>query len=137
MSSEVLYHIVADVILFIHVLFVVFVIFSLVFIIIGKFLSWAWVRNPWFRLAHFLAISVVVLQSWLGMACPLTDWEKAFRIKAGDSVYSGSFISHWLDTLLFYQAPEWVFTACYTAFGLLVAFSWFWVRPRSFARTQP
>ena len=132
MTSEVLYLAVADAILFIHVLFVVFVIFSLLLIFMGHFLSWAWVRNPWFRLTHLLGIAVVVLQSWLGVICPLTDWEMALRAKAGDSVYAVSFISFWLEKLLYYQAPAWVFVVCYSAFGVLVVVSWYWVRPRPF-----
>ena len=130
MNSTVFYLIAADTILFTHVLFVAFVIFGLILIFAGKLLSWSWVRNPWFRLAHLIGIVVVVLQAWLGVICPLTTWEMALRSKAGDAVYSGSFIAHWLETLLYYQAPAWVFVVCYSAFGSLVVLSWFWVRPR-------
>ncbi|MBQ0721797.1 MAG: DUF2784 family protein, partial [Gammaproteobacteria bacterium] len=61
-------------------------------------------------------------------------WEMELRSKAGDVVYAGSFISHWLEKLLYFQAPDWVFIVCYTTFGLLVLLSWFWVRPFPFAR---
>ena len=132
LESTTLYLLGADLLLFTHVLFVVFVIISLLLIIAGKFLSWPWVQNPWFRLTHLVAIVVVVLQSWLGAICPLTTWEMALRTKAGGTIYPGSFISHWLSTLLFYEAPDWVFVVSYTAFGLLVLVSWFWVRPRPF-----
>jgi hypothetical protein len=54
----------------------------------------------------------------------------AFRERAGDAAYTGSFISHWLETLLYYNAPPWVFVVCYTAFGALVVVSWIWVPPR-------
>jgi hypothetical protein len=54
----------------------------------------------------------------------------AFRSGAGETVYFGSFISHWLGIFLYYQAPEWVFVVCYSAFGALVAASWFWA-PRA------
>ena len=64
--------------------------------------------------------------------CPLTTWEMALRAKAGNTTYSGSFIAHWLQTLLYYDAPAWVFVVCYTRFGLLVVGSWFWVRARRF-----
>ena len=124
----------ADLILFIHVLFVAFVVFGLLFIFAGKLLSWPSVRNPWFRLAHLIAIGVVVLQSWLGVNCPLTLWEMALRERADDTVYPGTFISHWLETILYYRAPEWVFMVCYTVFGVLVLASWFWVRPRPFTK---
>lgn len=122
----------ADAILITHALFVVFVVAGLILIFTGKLLSWSWVRNPWFRLVHLISIGIVVLQSWLDIVCPLTTWEMALRSKAGDTVYAGSFVAHWVGTLLYYLAPEWVFIVCYTVFGILVLASWFWVRPRPF-----
>jgi len=122
----------ADAILYTHVLFAMFIVGGLLLVFTGKLLSWSWVRNPWFRLLHLISISIIVLQSWLGILCPLTSWEMALRSKAGDTVYAGSFVSHWLGVLLYYQAPEWVFIVCYTVFGILVLASWFWVRPRRF-----
>ncbi len=109
-----------------------FVLFGLVLVIIGGLRSWAWVRNPWFRWAHLAAIGVVVLQAWLGVICPLTTWEMALRERAGDATYSGAFVAHWVESLLYYQAPAWVFGLAYTVFGVLVALAWFRVRPRSF-----
>ena len=134
MSSETHYLLAADALLFLHVLFVVFVVVGLVLILAGGVAGWRWVRNPWFRLAHLVAIGVVVLQSWAGVICPLTTWEMELRARAGDAVYSGSFIAHWLQRLLYYQAPGWVFTACYSVFGLLVILSWIRVRPMPFSR---
>ena len=132
MESQTLYSLVADAILVTHVLFVAFVVLGLILIFVGKFLSWTWVRNPWFRVTHLLAIGVVVLQAWLGVICPLTIWEMELRSKAGKTIYEGSFIAHWLNELLYYQAPWWVFVVCYTAFGGVVLASWFLVRPRAF-----
>ena len=96
----------ADAILLLHVLFVAFVLVGLTLIFVGNALAWSWVRNPWFRIAHLAAIGVVVIQSWFGVICPLTTWEMALRSRAGDAMYSGSFISHWLETLLYYQATR-------------------------------
>jgi polyferredoxin len=129
-SAELLYLIAADAILLTHVLFVIFVVLGLLLIFAGKFLAWRWVHNFSFRLSHLVAIGVVVLQAWLGSVCPLTVWEMNLREKAGDSVYEGSFITHWLQTLLYYRAAEWVFVLLYTLFGVLVIASWCWVRPR-------
>lgn len=133
MDSNVIYLVAADALLFAHLAFVLFVVIGLLLIFAGKRLAWSWVRNPWFRWAHLFAIGVVVLQSWLGMICPLTRWEMAFRAKAGDAVYAGTFVSHWLETVLYYQAPAWAFIVAYTAFGLLVASAWFLVPPRPFS----
>lgn len=135
MQTPTFYLLAADALLLLHVLFVAFVVFGLVFIVVGKLRHWSWVRNAWFRLAHLVAIAVVVAQSWFGMICPLTTWEMALRREAGDAVYSGTFVSHWLESILYYQAPAWVFAVCYTVFGSLVVFTWFWVRPSSFHKS--
>jgi hypothetical protein len=128
-ESKIIFLLAADALLFVHVLFVAFVVFGLLLILAGGLFSWHWVRNRRFRIVHLVAIGVVVLQSWLGMICPLTTWELALREKAGAAVYSGTFVAHWLESILYYSAPAWVFVVGYTFFGLLVLASWFWVRP--------
>ena len=130
MDDRIIYLFAADTILVTHALFVAFVVLGQVAIFVGNWLGWQWIRHYWFRLAHLLAIAVVVLQSWLGVICPLTIWEKNLRANAGDVVYAGSFVSHWLDRFLYYRAPEWVFISLYTLFGALVIASWFWIRPK-------
>ncbi len=134
MELHALYSLAADAMLVAHTLFVIFVVVGLILIFMGRFLCWYWVRNPWFRIAHLLGIGVVVLQSWLGVICPLTTWEMDLRSKAGESVYEVGFIAHWLHELLYYNAPPWVFVVGYTVFGGLVLVSWYWVRPRSLHR---
>lgn len=121
---------VADTLLIFHVLFVAFVVLGLFAVYVGYFLNWQWVRNRVFRIVHLCAIGYVVVQAWLGVVCPLTIWEMALRAKAGTATYSGSFIQHWLQSLLYYSAPEWVFIVVYTLFGSLVLASWFVVKPR-------
>ncbi len=124
----------ANALLAIHMLFVIFMVGGQILIYLGHFMQWLWVRNPWFRVFHLIGIGVVVLQSWVGVLCPLTIWEMALRERAGTETYSGSFIQHWLQSLLYYSAPEWVFIMCYTLFGSLVLASWFIVRPNSFSK---
>lgn len=128
-DSSWLYALAADAVLSLHVLFVLFVVAGLLVIFVGKWLGWSWVRNRAFRIAHLIAIGIVVLQSWIGMICPLTTVEMWLRERAGDATYTGAFIAHWLESMLYFQAPPWVFAICYTAFGVLVIGSWFWVRP--------
>lgn len=120
----------ADLVLICHVGFVVFVVAGLLLIVFGGCRGWRWVRNLWFRGAHLAAIGVVVVQAWLGIVCPLTTLEMALRDSAGDVTYEGTFIAHWLRSLLFYEAPVWVFVVCYTAFALLVAGTWWKFPPR-------
>ena len=134
MIGSVYYRIAADVILAVHTSFVFFVILGLVLTLMGGTRGWPWVKNPWFRLGHLLAIGVVVAQAWLGTICPLTMLEMALRSRAGDAVYSGSFIAHWMEALLYYEAPLWIFAVCYSTFGMLVVAVWIIVPPRPLAR---
>lgn len=132
MDSPLFYRLAADAILVLHFSIVLFIVVGLFLILLGKLKEWTWVKNPWFRLLHLIAIGFVVLQAWAGEICPLTTWEMMLRVQAGDVTYSGSFIAHWLEVLLYYRAPPWVFSLIYTLFGGLVVFSWFWVKPRKF-----
>jgi polyferredoxin len=90
-------------------------------IVAGNRLDWRWVNRRWFRAAHLAAIAVVVAQAWLGITCPLTTLESWLRALAGSAPYNAGFIEHWVQRILFYEAPAWVFVTAYTLFGLLVA----------------
>lgn len=129
MTLELGYRLLADLVLFIHAALVLFVVAGLVLVFTGGLRDWAWVRNPWFRLVHLAVVAVVVVQAWLGALCPLTYLEIALRERAGDAVYQGSFIAYWVERLLYYQAPQWVFVLLYSLFGLAVVASWLLVRP--------
>jgi len=124
------YGVLADAVLLVHALFVAFVVIGQLLVLAGLAWGWRWVRNRRFRLWHLLAIGVVVLQAWAGVLCPLTILENRLRLQAGEAGYSGSFITHWLHRLIFFDAAPWVFTAAYSAFGALVVATWFWGRPR-------
>jgi hypothetical protein len=123
---------VADAILVLHVAFAGFVVFGLLFIVLGGFVKWKWIRNPWFRLSHLCAVAVVVVQSWCGAICPLTTWEMQLRDRAGQPTYDGSFVAYWLQRLLYYEAPPWAFVIAYSVVGALLVLTWFTVRPSSF-----
>jgi hypothetical protein len=124
------YALLADAVLVLHAGIVLFVVGGLVLVLLGNWRGWPWVNRRWFRLAHLAAIVVVVAESWLGLTCPLTTLEWWLRARAGEAPYEASFIAHWLQTLLFYEAPWWVFALAYTVFGALVVAAW-WRFPPS------
>ena len=127
------YHLMANAVLVIHASIVVFVIGGLLAILIGGAVHWSWTRNLWFRAAHLGAIAFVVLESWVGIVCPLTTLEQWLRVRAGQVAYEGDFIAYWLTKFMFFTAPAWVFIAAYSVFGLLVIGSWIWLPPRRHA----
>ncbi|MBP8296161.1 MAG: DUF2784 domain-containing protein [Burkholderiales bacterium] len=121
----------ADAVLVLHVAIVVFVVGGLVVIVAGNLAGWRWINALWFRVAHLAAIAIVAAEAWFGAVCPLTTLEMWLRARARATTYSGSFIEHWLQRLLYYDAPPWVFTLAYSLFALAVAAAWWWFPPRS------
>lgn len=123
------YRALADVVVVLHASYVGFVVLGQVAILMGWLRRWRWVHHLAFRVAHLTAILVVVLESWCGITCPLTTWENSLREKAGQAAYEGDFIAEWTHQILFYSAPPWVFTVCYSVFGALVLLTLFLVPP--------
>jgi hypothetical protein len=116
---------IADVILVVHFALVLFIVGALVAVWIGAALGWRWIRNPWFRYAHLGAIAFVAAEAILGIACPLTVWEDLAR----GGVRAESFIGRWVRRVMFYEAPEWVFTTAYVAWTLATLATLRLVRP--------
>ena len=136
LHDTVTYQLLADAVLTLHVLTVGFVVGGLVLILVGNLRGWTWVNAMWFRLAHLAAIAFVVAEAWFGVVCPLTSLEMWLRERAHASTYAGSFIEHWLQRILYYQAPGWVFTVTYSLFGLAVVAAWWYFPPRSNRRVD-
>ncbi len=124
MNTERIYQLLADLVLSLHALLVAFVVGGLALVVVGNLRRWRWVNSLVFRCAHLGAIAIVIAESWLGIQCPLTGLEMWLRRQAHAATYSKSFIEHWLQQILYYQAPAWVFVVGYTVFGVLVVASW-------------
>jgi len=118
----------ADIVAAAHAFYVAFVIFGLAAILIGYSKNWRWVRNSYFRIAHVAAILLVCAEAIVGIDCPLTTLENGLRLGAGQSGYAGDFFGYWIDRLIFYDFPPWVFTTLYLSFGAIVAAT-FWLVP--------
>ena len=85
------YRILADVVVLVHLLFVVFV-------VLGGFLVWRWRPLAW---AHVPAAVWGAAIEYFGWICPLTPLENAFRTRAGLAGYRGGFVEHYLIPLLY------------------------------------
>jgi polyferredoxin len=116
----------ADALLVLHFAIAAFIAGGLILVWVGASLGWRWVRNPWFRYLHLAAILFVAGEALVGMACPLTVWEDAMR----GGAQPDSFVGRWVRRLLFYQAPEWVFTAAYAAWAIASVLTLVLVPPR-------
>ena len=86
------YRLLADLVLALHFAF-------LVFVVGGGLLArrWRWLVAP-----HLLAVAWgVYIEAMPGLLCPLTTWENAFAVRAGDAGYEGSFIEHYLVPVIY------------------------------------
>ncbi len=91
MKPETVYLLLADLVVVLHVLFVLFVIG-------GGLLVLKWRRLAWLHLPAVLWGFYIELS---GTLCPLTPLEIRFRQLAGADTWSGGFISHYLVPLIY------------------------------------
>lgn len=57
-------------------------------------------------------------------------WLRKLFLCSAAHVYSGGFIEYWLQQLLYYELPSWVFGLSYSLFGALVGALWFYFPPK-------
>ena len=112
-------------ILAVHLLVIAFNVAGLVAIPGGAALGWAWVRVRWWRALHILSWAVVAAQAALGRACFLTDWQDALT---GSGAHD-PMIMRWVNSLIYWPLPIWVFGAIYLALFAAVIALWVLVKP--------
>lgn len=110
----------ADAIAVVHFAYFGFVVLGQALILLGMVRRWQWIRNLWFRAAHLLAIGLVALEAVVGMSCPLTDWERDLRAKAGETTSDASFMARLANEVMFHDFPDWVFRVVHISFAVLV-----------------
>ncbi|HEY6643871.1 DUF2784 domain-containing protein [Povalibacter sp.] len=81
----------ADVVLIIHLAFIVFV-------VAGGLLALRWPRIVWL---HLPAVAWGIWIEFSGRYCPLTPLENSLRVRGGESDYSGGFIDHYITALIY------------------------------------
>lgn len=124
------YALLADAIVIVHLLVVVYAAAGEAAIIAGYFMRWSFVRDPVFRISHLAIIVFVALQAVFGMFCPLTEWEYRLRQLAGQNAEEQiSFVARITRMIIFYNLPAWVFTIAYIVFGVVVAMTFILVPP--------
>jgi len=85
------YAFLADLVLLVHALFVLFVLFGWLAVL----------HRPRLAVFHLPAVVWGVAIEVGGWVCPLTHLENRFRRLAGESGYEGSCIGHYLEPILY------------------------------------
>ena len=101
-----MYGYLADLMVFVHLMYVSYVLVGQLAIIVASAFRWEWGRNRWFRLTHLLAIAIVALEAVMGWQCPLTKWEYQLRELAGQK-FDGSetFMGRIVHQVMFPTGP--------------------------------
>lgn len=86
-----MYQLFADIVLVVHLAFIVFV-------VAGGLLSLRWPRIAWL---HLPAVVWGALIEFMGWICPLTPLENHFLKLAGERTYQGGFIARYLWPLIY------------------------------------
>ncbi|MDB5463017.1 MAG: hypothetical protein JWP23_1406 [Phenylobacterium sp.] len=108
----------------VHLLVIAFNVLGLIAISLGAALNWRWVRIRWWRLLHVASWAVVALQAVLGRACFLTLWQDRLTGASGEP----PLIMRWVNGLIYWPLPIWVFGAMYVVLFALVIALW-WLAP--------
>ena len=85
------YRVAADLVVFIHFTFVLFVVF-------GALVALRRPRVLWLHLPAATWGALIEFQGWI---CPLTPWEIRLRTLGGQAGYPGGFIEHYILPLLY------------------------------------
>lgn len=86
-----LYRVLADAVLILHLCFVVFV-------VLGGLAVLRWPRLAWL---HVPVVLWGIYIEFSGRICPLTPLENSLRERGGESGYSGGFIDHYITALMY------------------------------------
>jgi len=125
------YAFLADLIVFFHMLYVIFAVGGEAVILLGALLRWRWIRNMVFRIVHIVAVLIVSIESMADFLCPITEWEHQLRRLAGQTVEEDiTFIGRLIRLIVFYDFPDWAFSVMYIGFGIMVALTFILIPPK-------
>jgi hypothetical protein len=123
-SGGAMHSLLAQLILAVHLAVIAFNVAGLVVIPLGAALGWRFVRLRWLRLVHLGSLGVTAVQALAGRDCFLTDWQSALSGEAPQPL-----ITRFVNNLIYWPLPQWVFTAAYVGVFVYVVGLWWWVRP--------
>lgn len=112
------YALAAEAVVFLHFAWIVFV-------VTGAFFLY---RRPRWRFLHLLAVLYSLAIEVFVWTCPLTYLEQWLWRRAGREAYRDAFITHYLEEIIYWRAPQWLLIALV---GLVAAVTLFlyYVRP--------
>ena len=102
----------ADIILILHFLVVIFITVGFLLVPIGYYYDWSWIKNFKLRLVHCGLMFLVTFETLIGITCPLTSIENYLRGKNN----SKSFISFWIEKIIYWDFPTSFFMFLYFVF---------------------
>lgn len=121
--SNYCYRITADLIVVIHFLWILFMLWGA-----GRTI-WAVIKREkrflgsmWLRSLHLGGILFVAFFIIIRKPCPLTIWEIRLREISGVESYTGSFIIHYIEQIVYPSVPAWIVNIPSILIGCIILF---------------
>ena len=106
-TAQTVYPLLADLVVWVHLAFVAFV-------ILGGLLAVQWPHLIWMHVPAVVWGVVIELSGWI---CPLTPLENWLRHKGGEKIYRSDFVTHYILPILY---PEGLTRGSQIALGAFV-----------------
>ena len=122
------YELAADLTALTHFAFLLFIIFGA---LLGR-------HNRVWRYLHLASMVYGVMIEVFYWYCPLTYLEQYLQEKAGAESFEGGFIAHYLNEVIYINAPQWsLILAAVVVLGVNVGLYFYWSRQPKPAEPRP
>ena len=93
MTSAFYYQLLTDSVVVLHLFFILFV-------VLGGILTLVWPKVIW---VHIPCVLWAIIIELTGKICPLTPLENELRSWAGQGMYSGDFVIHYIEPMIYLE----------------------------------
>jgi hypothetical protein len=122
-TSAFYYQLLADGVVVLHLLFILFV-------VLGGILTLVWPKVIW---VHIPCVLWAIIIELTGKICPLTPLENELRSRAGQGMYSGDFVMHYLEPMIYLEGLSRQFQVILGVLAALVniaVYVWIYLRKK-------
>jgi hypothetical protein len=92
-NSAFYYQLLADGVVGLHLFFIIFV-------VLGGIMTLGWPKVIW---VHIPCVLWAIIIELTGIICPLTPLENELRSRAGQGMYSGDFVIHYIEPMIYLE----------------------------------
>jgi hypothetical protein len=122
-TSAFYYQLLADGVVVLHLLFILFV-------LMGGIIAFARPKIIW---VHIPCVLWAIIIELTGIICPLTPLENELRSRAGQGMYSGDFVIHYIEPMIYLEGLTrqlQIILGVMVALVNMIMYSWIYFRKK-------